>query len=40
MIDDVAAAEGGKAEVLAAVENNNTGEGCMIEALLQIGTAV
>jgi len=40
VVDDAAAAEGGNAEVLAAVENNDTNEGGMIEALLQIGTAV
>ena len=38
--DDAAAAEGGNAEVLAAVENNDANEGGVIEALLQIGTAV
>jgi len=41
VIDDAAAAKGGNAEVLAAVENNDSGEGGRdLEALIQIGTAV
>jgi hypothetical protein len=34
VIDDAPAAKSGNAEVLAAVENNDSGEGGMIEALL------
>jgi hypothetical protein len=40
VIDDAAAAEGGNTEALAAVKNNDTGEGGVKEALLRIGTAV
>ncbi len=36
--DDDAAAEGGQTEVQPAVGNNDSDEGCVVEALLQIRT--